>query len=516
MGKRKINAKELVEDLKSGLAQKDLLAKYNVSGDGLKTLLKKLMDAGMLTQDDLRARKQAQAGRKASTGQSNPPPARAAVPQTQTPQEPTPQTVDKETALAIAEQIKQGDHDNSIMSKFELTPGKLKAIKQELSELGYLPKPESESVVSGHAPRLVCPSCGVDADPGDQTCVYCGAAIDRPPERPMPTHGFRDQSAQSYSDEDDDEDEKACPWEERDSYGTLNAYVQTGTNSLLNPVYFFSRLPTDTGYGNPILFSIFSALVGTVFAYIWTSLYYGSGGLFFFLISIVFVLAGASIAIPLFLFIWGGMIHLALVVVGGANSGYQATFRSVAYSSVTQVFNAIPIIGNIAGLYGLFLTAIGIRETHKTSTGKSALAVIIPLLVMILILVGVYFKAKQMIFSALMGQAGINQEYSIGPSDSSLSGPLPDDLCLAFDNFIMEVDMAMESADPDEAKKQMGEAVNDLALAAQPYKNDSDVLRFINLASFYVAMRSAELQGHSAATSMGSDAREALLEMCAQ
>lgn len=111
MGKRKINAKELVNDLKTGLSEKELMAKHKVSGDGLKTLLKKLMDAGMLTQEDLGARKRAQAQRKA--GQQAPAPATQKNPQAdyQPPSAPTgqpepmatPQTVDQETALAIAE-----------------------------------------------------------------------------------------------------------------------------------------------------------------------------------------------------------------------------------------------------------------------------------------------------------------------------------------------------------------------------------------------------------------------------
>ncbi len=518
MGKRKINAKELVNDLKTGLSEKELMAKHKVSGDGLKTLLKKLMDAGMLTQEDLGARKKAQAQRKASqqapapTTQTNPqadyqPPS---APTEQPEPMATPQTVDQETALAIAEQIKNGAHDNAIMGKFELSPGKLKAVKEELAQLGYLPQPEPEPQAQELAAPAVCPSCGVAAEPGDQTCVYCGAQMDTPTQGPALTHGFREPG--SADDDDDYEDEKNCPWEDRESYGTINAFIQTASNCLFNPSYFFSHLPIDKGMVNPILFSIFSMLTGILFSYVWTSLYYGTGGIFYFFLAIPFIMVIGGISIAIFLFIWGGLVHLALTIAGGAKEGFEATFRSVSYSSVTQVFNAIPVIGSIASLWGLVLTVIGLRETHKTSTGKSILAVVLPLIMVILISIGVYIKAKQMIVSMLLGQMGANQEFTISPSESS--GPLPDEICEALNNFLLEVDLAVDSGDPDEAKGQIQRALRDLAEAAQPYSQERDVQQVVSRAGFYAAMAMAEAQGQSVPGGMAEQGREALEGLC--
>lgn len=395
------------------------------------------------------------------------------------------------------------------MGEFELTPGKLKAIKEELAQLGYLPQPEPEPQAHERSGSALCPSCGVAAEPGDQTCVYCGAQMDTPAQGPAPTHGFREHAA---DDDDDYEDEKTCPWEDRESYGTINAFIQTATNCLFNPSYFFSHLPINRGLSNPILFSIFSMLVGALFSYVWTSVYYGTGGIFYFFLAIPFIVIIGGITIPIFLFIWGGLVHLALTIVGGAKEGFEATFRSVSYSSVTQVFNAIPVIGSIASLWGLVLTVIGLRETHKTSTGKSIIAVILPLIMVILISIGVYIKAKQMIVSMLIGQMGATQEFTIQPSDSG--EPLPDDICEALNNFLLEVDLAVDSGDPEGAKDQIQGALRDFAQAAQPYSQERDVQQVVSRAGFYAAMSMAEAQGQSVPGGMAEKGREALEGLC--
>jgi hypothetical protein len=511
MGKRKINAKELVSDLKQGLSEKQIMAKYNVSGDGLKSLLKKLMDAGLLTQDDLRARKQAQARNKAAAGtaQSRPQQVNETPPAAAPPAPPAPaapQTVDKETALAIAEQIKSGDHDNSIMSRFELTPGKLKAIKAELVELGYLPRPEEQSPPSAGPTPAVCPSCGVSGEPGEQTCVYCGADMGGQDRTPLPSHGFRTQDERD--DDFEEEDEKICPWEDRASYGTLNAFIQTATNCLFNPTYFFSHLPTRSGYGDPILFGIFATLLGVIFAFLWSKLYYGVGGLFVLLIAIVLALVGATITIPIWLLVWSGLVHLGLSLVGGAKEGFQATFRSVSYSSVANSFNAIPVVGSIASLWSLVLTVIGLRETHKTSTGKSIIAVVIPLILVVLIAVGAFLKLRSAFFSAVESRMGVTSEYS--------GDLMPEDLCVALDDFFLELDMATGGADVDLAKTRIQKALQDLAVAARSYGNDPDVRQFISRASFYAVMSLAEMQGQSVPQDRMDSGREALLEMCGE
>jgi hypothetical protein len=91
---------------------------------------------------------------------------------------------------------------------------------------------------------------------------------------------------------------------------------------------------------------------------------------------------------------------LVILVVGSGHSGFGATFRIVAYSSVTSLLGWIPFIGWIFSLYRLYLATVGTREMHATTTGRALLVVLLPailILVLVLVVVGasaiVFFRA---------------------------------------------------------------------------------------------------------------------------
>jgi hypothetical protein len=81
-----------------------------------------------------------------------------------------------------------------------------------------------------------------------------------------------------------------------------------------------------------------------------------------------------------------------MLFVGEGNSGYEATFRVVSYASVTSLVNWIPVIGGLLGLYGLYLTIVGIREIHATTTGRAAL-VLVPVYCVVVV-AGVIFLSR--------------------------------------------------------------------------------------------------------------------------
>lgn len=56
LAKKRINAKEFVQDVRSELSDLDLMLKYDLNDDDLSALFKKLIAAKMLTEDDLRER----------------------------------------------------------------------------------------------------------------------------------------------------------------------------------------------------------------------------------------------------------------------------------------------------------------------------------------------------------------------------------------------------------------------------------------------------------------------------
>ncbi|MFL5992143.1 MAG: YIP1 family protein, partial [Rubrobacteraceae bacterium] len=100
--------------------------------------------------------------------------------------------------------------------------------------------------------------------------------------------------------------------------------------------------------------------------------------------------------------IGAGILHLlVMLIVGSRNSGFEATFRVVAYAAVTSLVSWIPFIGAILSLYGIYLGIVGIREVHNTTTGKAALVVLIPAAVLLLILLLLVAVIGAVIFGAM-------------------------------------------------------------------------------------------------------------------
>lgn len=95
-----------------------------------------------------------------------------------------------------------------------------------------------------------------------------------------------------------------------------------------------------------------------------------------------FLLIGLPFGLAISLFVGSGITHLCLMLVSGNKYGFQATFRPISYSYCAHLFNLIPLIGNLIGsIYMIILSILGVREGHETSTGKAALAVLLPAIV---------------------------------------------------------------------------------------------------------------------------------------
>ena len=83
------------------------------------------------------------------------------------------------------------------------------------------------------------------------------------------------------------------------------------------------------------------------------------------------------------MFIGSGILHLCLMIVGGAKKPFETTFRVVCFSSgSTYLLSMIPFCGGmIAGVWNIVLECIGLARAHEIDTGKAVLAVLLPLIV---------------------------------------------------------------------------------------------------------------------------------------
>lgn len=152
------------------------------------------------------------------------------------------------------------------------------------------------------------------------------------------------------------------------------SYVDTVRRVVTQPTQFFRGIgPQGAGLVPPLVFAVLCALVGLILSAI-----IGGRGIGGALTSMVGGLLGTVIGI----FIGAAILHLFVLLVRRPNEGYVGTFRVLGYSSVTSLISWIPILGPIIALVGyVVLNTIGYRELHRTTTGKAALAVLIPVII---------------------------------------------------------------------------------------------------------------------------------------
>jgi hypothetical protein len=171
----------------------------------------------------------------------------------------------------------------------------------------------------------------------------------------------------------------------------VQSFVDTVRSVVLTPVDFFRGIRRQGDIANPLIFALICAVVSGVLSGIIAFVGAlvsdaGVGEAFSGLLGGVFL---SPIATAIGLFIGAAIYYLLVMFLVKPNSGFEATFRVLAYASVVQLVSwltAVPILGILiallAGLYSLFLLVVGIREVHATTTGKAALVVLIPLVVL--------------------------------------------------------------------------------------------------------------------------------------
>ena len=175
----------------------------------------------------------------------------------------------------------------------------------------------------------------------------------------------------------------------------VGSFVATVRSIVLNPVGFYRDMPRRGGLVNPLVFALICSVVYGVIGGILGFLFNLISGTGFgsSLGALLATVIGTPIATAIGLFIGAGILHLLVFfLVKPSNSGFEATFRVVSYASVTLLvtwLSAIPILGILVALavsiYAIFLHVIGIREAHATTTGRAALVVLIPVVVIGLI-----------------------------------------------------------------------------------------------------------------------------------
>jgi hypothetical protein len=182
------------------------------------------------------------------------------------------------------------------------------------------------------------------------------------------------------------------PWEHRQELGVVKAFVDTVVLLLTKPAEAFGMMKTEDGLMDPLFFALIGGCAGMIVAFFFQVLFHSVGimadrssdvfgmGLG---IGVVFALISMPVLFVCGLFIWSGILHLCLMMLGGANKPFETTFRVVCFASgSTNLLAIVPFCGRVvAPIYNIVLQCMGLARAHETDTGKAVMAVLLPILV---------------------------------------------------------------------------------------------------------------------------------------
>jgi hypothetical protein len=244
---------------------------------------------------------------------------------------------------------------------------------------------------------MTCPSCGaLLPEPRERFCPSCGADLDaldagsldsqEPP--PVPSPWTRPQPR------------PGTPWEDRHRIGFVQALIETTQKVLASPSAFFSSMPVAGGIGSPLLYAILIGSLGVIVAALYREVFRALVGSTFMSFGssgelrrvMPFVMGGFGLVLqvifaPLFVilgvFVVTAIVHLFLLMLGGARRGFEATFRVICYSEAAAVINIVPLCGGaVSAVYYLVLAIIGLSAAHGIGKGTAAAAVLLPLVLL--------------------------------------------------------------------------------------------------------------------------------------
>ncbi len=182
------------------------------------------------------------------------------------------------------------------------------------------------------------------------------------------------------------------PWDERQTKGLFNAFIETLQMVLSTPVAAFTAMKREGGLGEPLLYAIIGGTLGGVFAITYNfalrsfapfgdrhgalaHVFGGLGWIFLLLLTPLFVVIG--------MFVASAILHVCLMIVGGAKQSFETTFRVVCFAEGSaSPLLIIPFCGGlITGIWKVVLYCIGLARAHETDTGRAVIAVLLPVIV---------------------------------------------------------------------------------------------------------------------------------------
>jgi hypothetical protein len=187
-------------------------------------------------------------------------------------------------------------------------------------------------------------------------------------------------------------DKSGPPWEYDGP--SVGSFIATVRQLFGSQTAFFHHMSRTGGLVRPIAFAVIGGSIGTVIGVaVETIIEFNQAGMFQMggpdevaiepftpviglvclapLIPLIFILA---------VFLYGGMYHVSLMLLRGAQFPFETTLRVVAYATgAASLLAAIPVGGEaISGIAQLIFIINGLSQAHEISGGKATAAVLAP------------------------------------------------------------------------------------------------------------------------------------------
>ena len=167
------------------------------------------------------------------------------------------------------------------------------------------------------------------------------------------------------------------PWEHRETRGFFNAFVETLAMVLTKPDLAFRTMRTEGGLFEPMIYGLIGGCAGALVSLVLSmglqsmGIFAGQRDAFAMMAGMGIGMIAMIILLPVFvlvcLFIGSAIIHVCLMIVGGANKSFETTFRVLSFThGSTGPLQMIPLCGGlIAGVWGA-LAALGGNGATET------------------------------------------------------------------------------------------------------------------------------------------------------
>jgi hypothetical protein len=217
------------------------------------------------------------------------------------------------------------------------------------------------------------------------------------------------------------------PWDARARIGLATAFAETTQQVLTRPASFYRAMPVVGGVGSPLLYAVIAGWIGIAAAALYQAIWVwivGASMLPFGMeraelqavlsfmeswMGLVAQVVFGGISVVISVFVAAGILHLMLLMLGGAKRGFEATFRVVCFAEATMLLFVIPVFlipfcGLVPVVFCLVLYAIGLAEAHGIGGGQATAAVLLPILLFCCCCAGLAFMFAGAIAS-LVGHA---------------------------------------------------------------------------------------------------------------